>query len=103
MLHGRVAAGGVVSFRTAVRACSGAPLGKFSLPSTFDAQSYIELPWSGCGKPKAFLKQPRKDYKAFSWVKGVSAEPLIEDPIGKWFETQVVGGKMGKISFNVSC
>ena len=51
---------------------------------------YTEMPWSTCGKPKAFYNADKKDYKMYSWTKGLTFEPLIEEPIGTWFENQVV-------------
>lgn len=48
------------------------------------------MPWSTCGKPKSYCNIEKESYKMFSWVKGLSHEPLIESSIGTFFEEQVV-------------
>ena len=60
------------------------------LPPELNLEGYTEIPWSSCGKPKAFFHKDKGDYQMMSWTRGISAKPLIEDPLGPWFSQQAV-------------
>ena len=61
----------------------------FSISPDVNFDGFEAMPFSSI-KPRAFYNPKTKEYKSYSWVNGLSNEPLLEEPIGKWFETQVV-------------
>ena len=53
-------------------------------------EDYKAVEWREGGLPFQIIPKNSNEIKTVSWVKGGSEVDLINDPIGVWFEKQVV-------------